>query len=323
MCVRSIKRLVWLLGIAVLLVSSPLCAQQAKVLIVYSQIAEPYTTFMQHFHEALKDADISYQTINLNNREKIVERLLSDHASETPDALVAVGTVALRAIRTQKVLDSQIPVFFGMVSDPIGEGVIDAFNAPPKGHFTGVSFSIDIRDRLRDLKRLLPAAKKIGVIYSTMPQSVSYKKWIDEVAGEAEFKDFRFIFRRIGMRPYKDGPTDMVHTAKRHVQDIKDVVDVYLSPNDQMGILPKFAQMVVRDTGKPVFGLARKDVQAPKAAFASSAPRLSSAGEKLAQQLSDYLAGADFKTLHPTQPEYDLIINQQTADLFKISTVGF
>lgn len=323
MYIKPIKRLACLLSFAFLLALPLIPAQAAKILIVYSQLAEPYNTFMWHFHESLKDVDLTYQTINLNNREKIVERLLSDKATDQPDAIIAVGTIALRAIRSQNILDHTIPVFFGMVSDPVGEGVIDAFDVPPKDHFTGVSFSIDIRDRLRDLKRILPSAKKIGVIYSTMPQSVSYKKWIDDAAQEPEFKELSFIFRRIGMLPYKNGPKDMIHTAKRHVKDIKDVVDVYLSPNDQMGALPNFAQMIVRDTGKPVFGLTKKDVDAPKAAFASSAPRLSSAGERLAGQLAAYLNGAEFKTLYPTQPDYDLIINQETADFFKISTVGF
>lgn len=323
MYIKSIKRLVCALGFAILLPVVAPAVQAANVLIVYSQIAEPYNTFMWHFHQAMKDVDITYQTINLNNREKIIDRLLDHRMTEKPDAIVTVGTIALRAIRSQNQLDENTPVFFGMVSDPIGEGVIDAFNEAPKDHFTGVSFSIDIRDRLRDLKRLLPAAKKVGVIYSTMPQSISYKKWIDAASEESEFADLRFIFRRVGMLPYKNGPADMIHTAKRHVSDIKDIVDVFLSPNDQMGILPNFAQMIVRDTGKPVFGLAKKDVRAPKAAFASSAPRLSSAGERLAAQLTAYLNGADFKSLHPTQPDYDLIINQETAALFKVSTVGF
>lgn len=323
MTVKSITQLLRAFSFACLLFASFRPAQAANILIVYSQMAEPYTTFMRHFHQALSGIDLTYQTINLNNREKVVAHLLTDKTTEKPDAILAVGTIALRAIHGHDLPDNTIPVFFAMVSDPISEGVIDAFNVPPKGKFTGVSFSIDIRHRLRALKQLLPHAKNVGVIYSTMPQSISFKNWVDEVAQEPEFSDLSFVFRRTGTLPYKNTPTDMAKTAKRHVLDIKDQVDVYLSPSDQMGAAPHFAQMIVRETGKPVFGLTQQDVNAPKAAFAASAPRLAAAGQNLASQVIAYLNGTDFKTLHPTQPAYDLVINQQTADLFKISTRGF
>lgn len=294
---------------------NPLQAAQTKVLIVYSQIAEPYTSFMWHFHQSLKYVpDLKFDTINLNNREKILSRLLDNYHKDQPDIILAIGTIALRAVRYQHILDQNIPVLFGMVSDPIGEGVIDSFDKLPQKSISGISFAINIRTRLRDLRKLLPHAKRIGVIYSTMPQSVSFKKWLDEAAAEDEFQDLDFVYRRIGMLPYENGPKDMIHMAKRHVIDIQNQVDVYLSPNDQMGIQPAFSQMIVRETNKPVFGLSEKDVNVDKGAVAASAPRLSSAGETMAQQLLRLKAGEKIFNIKPEQPEYDFLINQATLD---------
>lgn len=297
---------------------------KTKVLIVYSQIAEPYTSFMWHFHQSLKDQDdLDFDTINLNNREKIVSRLLAKYHTDQPEIILAIGTIALRAVQYQRVLDQDIPVLFGMVSDPVGEGVIQSFNEPPTKRFSGISFAVDIRDRLRDLKNLMPNIKRIGVIYSTMPQSVSFKKWLDKAAQEEEFQNLEFVYRRIGMLPYKNGPHDMIHMAKKHVIDIKNQVDAYLSPNDQMGILPAFSQMIVRETDKPVFGLFKKDVNADKGAVAASAPRLSSAGQKMAEQLLRLKAGEPIFAIMPEQPEYDFMVNQATLDHFLIQQEGF
>ncbi len=302
-----------------LCVSGP--ALSANVLIVYSQIAEPYTSFMWHFHRALKghDQEITFNTINLNNREKIINHLLPNQLKTSPDIIITIGTVALRAIRDQKILKANIPVLFGVVTDPVGEKVIDGFNIKPSGRFSGISYAIDIRDRLRQMKQVFPKAKKIGIIYSTMPQSVSYKKWLDEVALEEEFNDLNFVFRRIGMLPYANGPRDMVHTAKRHARALKDQVDIFLSPNDQMGILPEFAQMILRETQKPVYGLGKKDALAPMAAVASSHPKLSLAGQKLAHQLLKLINGTPISDIPAEQPDFELVVNPATARHFNIT----
>ena len=291
-----------------------------KVLIVHSQLGTPYDAFTAPLLKRLKEVkpSVIIKEIVLNNHEKRINRHLSNPEYTKFDVAIAVGTIAARALRDQKILKANFPVVFGGVTDPIGESLIDHFNVPPSGRFTGVSYSIDIRDRIRDLRRVFPKAQKIGVIYSTMPQSVSYKRWLTAIQAEKEFKDIEFIYRRVGMVKDKVGPKNMVHAAGRHIKDIAPMVDVYISPSDQMGVLPEFAQSIVELTNKPVFGIGKKDVDAPMAAVASSYPRIEESGVEAANMVLGLLNGKSVSDFPPMRPQYDLILNNATATHFHI-----
>lgn len=291
-----------------------------NILLVYSEMKEPYSSFMTGFNEEVKKykAPIQFNKIILNNRERTINHFLSTLENQEFPIAIAVGTIALRALRDQTTIKTPFTTLFGVVSDPIGEKVIHAFYEKPSKAFSGVSFAIDIRDRLRDMKRVFPHAKNIGAIYSTMPQSLSYKKWLLQAQKETEFSDLNFIFRRVGQRNYLGGHAHMVQSARQQVNDLKDRVDLFLSPNDQMGIHPDFSKMIVEETKKPVFGLGKNDVLQDMGAVASSYPRIKKSGQRVAQMLIGLLQGQPLSDFPPEVPKYDLIFNDKTAQYFNI-----
>ncbi|WP_135078120.1 ABC transporter substrate binding protein [Terasakiella sp. SH-1] len=287
---------------------------------VHSQKGEPYDSFTLPFFNAFFTGaqKVRFEHVVLNNHEKYLDRYLAQKKPAHICAVVAVGTVALRAIRDQKIIPDHIPVIFGAVTDPIGEKVISSFEQPQKGRFTGVAFSVHIKDRLRYMRKVFPQAKKIGVIYTTMPQSISFKKWLMALKDDPEFHDLEFLYRRVGMRTQKNGPQKMVKDAKLPILSLKDKVDIFLSPSDQMGILPEFAQYVVQLTNKPVFGLAKKDVTAHRAAVASVYPDMEASGEIAATMLQGVLAGKPISDFTPKRPQSLKVFNERTARLFNL-----
>ncbi|WP_165602588.1 ABC transporter substrate-binding protein [Candidatus Terasakiella magnetica] len=287
---------------------------------VHSQLGLPYEGFSTPFiHEVKKThKKLQIDHINLENHEKHLVRSLIKTDYTNICAVVAVGTIALRAVRDQKILPSTLPVIFGVVTDPVGEKVIEGFNVKPKGRFTGVSFSIDIKERLRFMRQTFPDAKNIGVIYSTMPQSLSYKKWLVNLEHDLEFKDLNFIYRRVGMITKQDGPYKMIKRAERPILALKDQVDLFISPSDQMGILPQFAQAVVKLTNKPVFGLAQKDVEIEMGAVASAYPDIKNSAIIAAKMMTGILKGKAVSNYPPQRPRAVNLINKKTAKAFKI-----
>lgn len=297
---------------------------KGNILLVYSQYGTPYDEFAGSLLKIVQAQfpALSFSSISLENHEKYITRHLQGTDLSKVNVVVAIGTVALRAVRDLKELPEGLPVVFGAVTDPVGENVIDDFTSKPKQQFSGVSYAVDTAHRLRFLRESLPDVKNIGVIYSTMPQSVSFKKWLDDVSQTSEFSDLTFHYRRIGMRVEDRGPNRMIRQAIPHVEALKDKVDVFLAPIDQMGVIPEFSQMVVRTANKPVFGLGHKDVLAENAAFASVSPSMEESGEIAAEMVMGLLNGQHISHFIPKRPPYMRVFNPETAQKFGIVYSG-
>lgn len=129
------------------------------------------------FVEALKDAGyvegknlkLDYQNAqgDMNNNASIAQKLVSDKN----DIILAIATPSAQAA-VQATKD--IPILFTAITDPVGAQLVQSLEKPG-GNATGTSDTHPdaIKNTIAAIKKFVPDAKKVGIIYNNgEPNSV-------------------------------------------------------------------------------------------------------------------------------------------------------
>lgn len=103
------------------------------------------------------------------------------------DLIMAIATpAAMSAYSAAK--DTDIPVLFTAVTDPVGAGIVKTLEAPGVS-CTGSSDVLPLEEQVKMIRAFLPEATKIGILYTTSePNSVSQLKEIKEIAPNHGFE---------------------------------------------------------------------------------------------------------------------------------------
>ena len=178
-------------------------ASTASLLIIDSAEGSPYKELREAMIAELetlgyiKGKNLSITYWSLGNKNGLAERAWREEKNKTYDVVFLNGTVAALNFYNYIYDDPAYNVVFGAVTDPVSIGIIDNFEDLPKGNFTGICYPVQLKDRLRFIMATMPDAKDIGYIYSDMPQSHSYNKWLKEILAAPEFSHLRFHFRKV------------------------------------------------------------------------------------------------------------------------------
>jgi len=122
--------------------------------------------FIERLNELGIDSDISLQDAqgDIANAQMIAEKLVSDKS----DLILSIATPTSQAVQNAT-KNSDIPVIFTAVSDPVFSGlVINKEN--PEANITGVTDEVsqdNLKEIIESLKSLNPDIKSIGIVYST------------------------------------------------------------------------------------------------------------------------------------------------------------
>lgn len=294
-----------------------------RVVIVDSADAEPYETARQNMIRAL--AEVGYRdggsiTIErqvVDNDEARARATLRFIASEGTAAVIVVnGTVAARAARFE-LEGGPIPVVFTSVTDPVGEALIEDFDVPPPANITGVAYGVPIHMRFNIIKRRFPHAPgrplRIGLVHSSMPQSIGYKRLIqaalagafegdDDLKTYARLSGVEFVFREVPFVLGDAGLDQMVAAARDQIRAIDGQVDVFVSPSDILGTSRPYAEMVFATASKPLIGLGREDVIDGWGALGTIYPSVPDIGEQAAAMVARLLEGEPIGSIRPETP---------------------
>ena len=97
------------------------------------------------------------------------------------DMIIAIATPAATSALAAAA-NTQIPVVFSAVSDPVAAGLVDSLEAPGS-NCTGTSDILDLSAQLELIRALQPDAVNLGVLYTTSEaNSVSQLKQLNELA---------------------------------------------------------------------------------------------------------------------------------------------
>ena len=142
--------------------------------------------------------EIDYKNGNADN--SVIQQIIADFTASNVDLMVGVATPVAVQMQTATE-DSQIPVVFAAVSDPVGAQLVDSLEAPG-ANITGTSDYLDTAAVLNLIFAANPDAQTIGLLYdvgqdaSTAPiadakafldeKGVAYKEYTGTTVSEVQ-----------------------------------------------------------------------------------------------------------------------------------------
>lgn len=121
------------------------------------------------FIEGLKEKgyeegkNIEIDNENAQGKIDVAQQICGQFVSSNKDLIFSIATpTAQAALNSTK----KIPIVFTAVTDPVEAGLVKSLNSPD-GNVTGTSDKVNIDEQLSLFKKLVPNAKKMGVIYTT------------------------------------------------------------------------------------------------------------------------------------------------------------
>lgn len=107
--------------------------------------------------------DIDFQ--NGNGSDETISSIAKNMVAKKYDMIIAIATpAAVPAYSAAK--DTNIPVIFSAVSDPVAAGLVETLDIP-NSNCTGTSDILDLSAQLDLIKAFQPNVKKVGILYTT------------------------------------------------------------------------------------------------------------------------------------------------------------
>lgn len=159
------KRILTLAAAAVLALSATVAMAQQKVVSITQIVEHPALDnarkgFMDGLKEAGVDAKFNVHIAQGNAATNV--QIAGQMLDEKPNLVLAIATPGAQ-VCAQKIKD--IPVVFTAVSDPVGAGLVKTMDAPG-GNLTGMTDMPPVDKQLELIKKILPKAAKLGVVYN-------------------------------------------------------------------------------------------------------------------------------------------------------------
>lgn len=126
--------------------------------------------------EGFKEGDnlrVRYQTAQGNTGT--AAQIARQYMGEGPDVIVAIGTPSAQAVVAAT---KTIPVVFGAVTDPIAAQLVKERGASGT-NVTGMSDELPLEASLELIKKALPDAKRVGLVYN--PGEINSKIVVDQL----------------------------------------------------------------------------------------------------------------------------------------------
>lgn len=302
------------------------CENQ-KLLIIDSQAGDPYETVRTSLLDTLKSLGYTEENgfiseyYSLSHYHGAAKSLWQHRIQKVKyDAIFLNGTLAVNSFKEIAWKSPDYSFIFASVTDPVGLGLVEDYEKLPIGNFTGISFHVPVDVRLSFVRKLIPDVTNIGMVYADMPQSHSYKNWLEDLTKEKAWQNVTFHFRKVGFIPSDGGHHRMAQISKQHIIALDSLVDVFLSPHDQMGAQSPFAKIVAKSASKPLIGLGRNDVVDGWGAMASIYPDQTAVGQQAAYMIDRVLKGEKIKDIVPEMPvKYGMVIDQALTKKYKLT----
>lgn len=264
-------------------VACPKASAAAPVLVLRSRAALPYDEAIAAFVAAWKTnprtAEVRQETLPVTNWP----------AAVNPAAVVAVGTEALQWAQAR----GWSPVVFCMVANPPV--------ASPTVH--GISLNVPVPLQFQELHRLLPQAKRVGVLYDPAKSAAA----VAEAEAAAQSLGLTLVKQPVATET--DLPAATAWIAGR--------IDVLWAPVDATVFNAKGAAFVIRQLLQrkvPVMGFSENMVKAG----ALLAPRVNYAatGRQAAELLGVILSGHGPRPVSTQPPgEFEMVVNRHISRL--------
>lgn len=263
------------------------------------------------FIAALDDSGISY-TVDQQNAQgdqSTCQTIASKLVNDNDDLILAIATPAAQAVAGST---TDIPIVGTAITDFAEAGLVEA-NDAPGGNVTGTSDLNPVSDQIALLQKLVPEAKKVGILYC----SAEDNSGIQAELAEKACKDAGLSTERFTVSSSNE--------IQQVVESMAGKVDAVYAPTDNViaaGIAT--VSMVANENGLPVIcgeenmvnggGLATYSLNYRDLGYRAGemAVKILKGEAKPADMPIEYLSGDDLK----------LVVNEETAKTLGIDVSG-
>lgn len=116
---------------------------------------------------------VKYQTAQGNTGT--AAQIARQYIGEGPDVIVAIGTPSAQAVVAAT---KSIPVVFGAITDPVAAQLVKE-RGPSGTNVTGMSDELPLKASLELIKKTLPKAQKVGLVYN--PGEINSKIVVEQL----------------------------------------------------------------------------------------------------------------------------------------------
>lgn len=148
-----------------------------------------YTGFVEGLEETgfVDGENIKIDFQNAQGEMSNSDMIAKNMAASKYDMIVGIATPAAMSAYSA-VKDTDIPVIFTAVSDPVAAGIVKSLEKP-EYNVTGTTDVLPLEAQMKMIRAFLPEAKKIGVVYTTSePNSVTHLSQFKELADKYGFE---------------------------------------------------------------------------------------------------------------------------------------
>lgn len=216
------------------------------------------------------------------------------------DLILSITTPATQAAQ-KATTNTNIPVVFVPLTDPVGAGIVDSLRNPG-GNITGITFGVQEGQRLKWLIQVAPAIKNVYIIYNPDDQSpVLALKTLSETAPRLGLK---LITRQAHNQ-------EEVTTAIENIP--KEADAVFILPDSLVATRVSDLVEAATKLRLPTSGANVEDVEARGVLTAYSVGLISS-GKQAARLADQILRGIKPADLPVEMAEFFAAINLKTAN---------
>jgi putative ABC transport system substrate-binding protein len=235
-------------------------------------------------------------------------QIAKNFLGQKPSAFLAIGTPAAQALLQG---NSGIPEVFAPITDPLGAKLVDSLEKP-SGVATGVSDRSPVKEQLQLIQKILPKAKKIGIIFNN-----------SEANSLVLFEDFKKACQDLKL-DHKAAPVaKSLDVRQAAITLVGSGVDAIYIPTDNTVVsVIEGVIGIGKDKKIPVFTAEGESVK--KGALASLAFDYKEAGREAGRLLAQILVKTPEQRIKNLPPvvfpkEFALHLNEQTAKFLGIT----
>ncbi len=313
-----------LAGVIFLGLSFSAAAKPSKNVVVIVTMPVPaceahLTSFVSHLTElGYKDGENMALTIIRANgdREFAETELQKVVKAGRPDAVATIATLASQAA-VAVLKDTDVPIFFFQVADPVGGGLVEKIGEPTGTNVSGRVFTVPAEVRINLAMRLtgqtMPEKKPVrfGYVHSTYPSAMGDMRALTAI--EKNRTDMVFDTYEIPYKKVPQGVPEMLAKALDGIHTLSDTVNFWWEPQGPLGELDAFTRLLLDHSAVPVaMGQTMESVK--MGALMHITPDLAAGGREAAKLVDAILKGVDPGTIPVTAPaKFTLGINIATA----------
>ncbi len=267
----------------------------------FTDMREGYIDRMREL--GYSEADMTFDYRNAQGDMSNLAALCQAVVESGVDYVVTIATPPAQAFLN---MESDIPLFFISVSNPVGAGLITDMAHPDK-NATGTSNAIPVDEMFKLSDELTPGCKTYGLIYCT-----------SEINSVTTVNDAKAYLDANGLK-YVEAVVTSSNEVQQAVESLVGRVDAIFVPNDSVvQTAMSVVAEVASDAKIPVYGSSA--VMVNSGAFATISISDREIGALTADMSAQYLKGtavADIPAV--VVSDFTMVINKTTADAIGVT----